>query len=183
MAEFYKNIDKFCGCDGGAGTPPLRAVGVQYDEVSPLSESPVDLEFFKQHARIDFDTDDTLCQAYIDAATQELQDWALLSFGVRTMRLRAKSLPDNYRIMYGRVDTITTGNYTNTGDYLDKGGTDVDFEYTTLGIVNHAIKVAICRYSAGLYVFREQIVETKYNAQVGLDEAKNMVKPYMNIIL
>lgn len=178
--DYYKNIDRL-GC---VNEKPLTARGVQYDEVVPVDyDSIVDLEFFKEHARIDFDTDDTLCRVYIDASIDELQDWAQMSFGVRTMRLRAKSLPDNYRIMYGRVDEVTTSGYSNTGDLLDKGGKDIDFEYTTIGRLNNAIKIAICRYAAGLYVYREQIVDTKYNAQVGIDEAKNMIKPYRNITI
>lgn len=177
--DYYKNIDHFPCADSGS----LRAVGVQYDEVVPLSNDVITLEEFKAHARIDFHSDDNLCQLYIDAAVYELQDWAQLSFGVRTMRLRAKSLPDGYRIMYGRVDTITGTDYTNTGDILDKGGRNIDIEYTTIGKLNEAIKVAVARYAAGLYIFRENITETKYSSQGLKDEAKEMLKPYRNLII
>lgn len=177
--DYYRNIDKL-GCVNGQ---PLRAVGVQYSEVSPLGSSPIDVVFFKQHARIDFDTDDDLCQLYLDAAVEELQDWSQLSFGVRTMSLKAVSLPENYKLMYGKVNEVTTEGFTNRGDLLVEGGTDIDIEYTTYGTVNNAIKVAICRYAAGLYIYREQINETKYNAQVGMDEAKKMIRPYMNITI
>lgn len=176
--EYYKNIDHF-PCE----SKPLQAVGVQYDEITPLAGNLIDLNEFKEHERIDFDTDDTLCQMYIDAAIQELQDWAQISFGVRTMRLRAKSLPDGYRIMYGRVDSIIGSDYTNTGDILDKGGRDVDFTYTTLGIFNPAIKVAIMRYAGNLYINRETVNESKYIAQAGMDEAKVMLHSYRNITI
>jgi len=180
MADFYRNIDQL-GC---VNEQPLTAKGVQYDEVDPVDYNAiVDLVFFKEHARIDFDTDDTLCRMYIDAAIDELQDWAQLSFGVRTMRLRAKSLPNNYKIMYGRVDTITTSGYSNTGDLLDKGGSNIDITYTTIGKLNNAIKIAICRYAAGLYINRETITETKFAASALQDEAKVMLRPYMNITL
>lgn len=177
--DYYKNIDKL-GC---VNDIPLRAVGVQYDEVEGLECNPVTFNFFKEHARIDFDTDDTLCEYYLDAAVEELQSWSQLSFGVRTMQLIAKSLPKNYKLMYGRVDEVLTEGFTNTGDYLNEGGTDINITYTTKGKINTAIKIAICRYAAGLYVNRENIIDTKYNAQVGMDEAKTMLQPYRNITI
>lgn len=177
--DYNRNIDRL----GSLESQPYRAVGVQYDEVVPLSVSPIDLDFFKEHARIDFDTDDTLCQMYIDAAVEELQAWSQLSFGVRTMQLIAKSLPKNFKLMYGRVDEVTTANYSNTGDYLNEGGRDIKIEYTTKGKMNSAIKVAIARYAAGLYIFRENVIDTKYSSVNLIDEAKLMVQPYKNIII
>lgn len=181
MADYYKNIDRL-GC---INERTLTAKGVQYDEVDPIADysAIVDLDFFKEHARIDFDTDDTLCRVYIDAAIEELQDWAQISFGVRTMRLRAKSLPNDYRMMYGRVDTITTTDYSNTGDLLDKGGSNIDITYTTIGKLNNAIKIAICRYAAGLYINRENVTDTKFASQTLQDEAKVMLSPYKNLII
>lgn len=176
--DFYKNIDHL-GCVRENRT----ARGIQYSVVTDLATEPVTTAFFKQHARIDFNTDDTLVAAYVKAARQELERWSQLSFGVKTMRLRALELPDNFRLMFGKVDEVTTPNYTNVGDILKEGGHHVDIEYTTLNWIDESIKIAICRYAAGLYVFRENIVETKYQAQVGMDEAKEMLKPYMNITL
>lgn len=178
MADFYKNSDKLCSLEA-----LLTASGIQYSVIEDLTEEPITIEFFKQHARIDFDTDDTLCATYIKAARQELERWSQLSFGVKTIGLTALSLPKNYRLMFGKIDTVTTPNFTNKGDILKEGGTDIDIEFTTLDWVDDAIRIAIARYAAGLYIFRENIVETKYNAQVGLDEAKTMLKPYMNITL
>ena len=178
--DYYKNVDKL-GCYGYADR--LTASGIQYSVIEDLEEEPVTLEFFKQHARIDFDTDDTLAAVYLKAARQELEQWSQLSFGVKTMGLTALSLPTNYKLMFGKVDTIETEGFTNKGDILKEGGTDIDIEYTTIGTINDAIRIAICRYAAGLYINRETVTETKYSAQSLQDEAKTMLNPYRNIIL
>lgn len=177
--DYFKNIDYL----QPSSSDKLGVKGIQYSIVQDLATEPVDLEFFKEHARIDFNTDDALCEKYIKAARQFLEGYSQLSFGVKTMRLMALELPDNYKLMFGSVDTITTPNYSNFGDILTKGGSNIDIEYTTKGIINDDIRIAICRYAAGLYVFRENIIETKYVAQVGMDEAKEMLKPYMNITM
>lgn len=179
MADFYKNCDKIC--DGNYGH--LSASGIQYSVVEDLEEEPVTLEFFKQHARIDFDTDDTLCEIYIKAARQALEQWSQLSFGVKTIVLTALSLPNNYKLMFGKVDEVTTENFTNKGDILKEGGTDIDIEFTTKDWIDDCIRVAICRYAAGLYIFRENVVESKYRAEGLMDEAKNMLNSYRNITL
>lgn len=179
MADFYKNCDKIC--DGYYGH--LTASGIQYSVIEDLTEEPVTLDFFKQHARIDFDTDDTLASVYLKASRQDLEQWSQLSFGVKTIGLTALSLPTNYKLMFGKVDSILTANFTNKGDILKEGGTDVDIEYTTVGTINDAIRIAICRYACGLYINRETVTETKYSAQSLQDEAKTMLNPYRNIIL
>lgn len=181
--DYYKNADhlgNMSTCFEFTGCP---AVGIQYYVVNDLATEPVDVPFFKKHVRIDFNVDDNLLAAYLKAARQELEQWSQLSFGVKTMRLRALQLPNNFRLMFGRVDSITTTGYTNFGDILKEGGKDVEIEYTTLDWINEAVKIAICRYAAGLYVYRENIVDTEYAAQVGMDEAKEMLKPYMNVTL
>ena len=179
MADFYKNCDKIC--DGNYGH--LTASGIQYSVIEDLETEPVTLDFFKQHARIDFDTDDTLAAIYLKAARQELERWSQLSFGVKTMGLTALSLPTNYRLMFGKVDTITTPEFTNKGDILKEGGTDLDIEFTTKDWIDDNIRVAIARYAAGLYINRETVTETKYSAQSLQDEAKTMLQPYRNITL
>lgn len=161
----------------------IGAKGVQYNIVTDLATEPVTIEFFKQHARIDFDTDDSLVSIYIKAARQALERWAQLSFGVKTISLTALNLPNNYKLMYGKVDTITTANFTNIGDILKEGGKDVAIEFTTKDWISDDIKIAVCRYAAGLYINREDIVETKYSSAGKLNEAKLMVHPYANIIL
>lgn len=177
--DYYKNADKL-GC---YATVPLTASGVQYSIIDDLATEPVTVDFFKQHARIDFDTDDTLCEVYIKAARQHLEKWSQLSFGVKTIGLTALSLPKNYRLMFGKVDTVTTANFTNKGDILKEGGTDIDIEFTTLDWIDDVVRVAICRYAAGLYINRETVTETKYSAQSLQDEAKAMLQPYRNITL
>lgn len=177
--DYYKNIDKL----GYTTTVPNTIKGVQYTVVNDLVAEPITVEFFKQHARIDFDTDDTLVSSYIKAARQELESWSQLSFGVKTIRLTALEIPDNYRLMFGKVDTVTTDDYTNVGDILKEGGKDVVIEYTTLNWIDETIKIAICRYAAGLYINRENITETKFSASQKTDEAKNMLRPYINITL
>ncbi len=178
--DYYLNVDKL-GCYDSYHK--LSASGIQYSVITDLSTEPVTLDLFKQHARIDFDTDDTLSAVYLKAARQELEQWTQLSFGVKTIGLTALSLPTNYKLMFGKVDEVTTENFTNKGDILKEGGTDIDIEYTTIGTINDAIRIAICRYAAGLYIFRENVVESKYRAEGLMDEAKTMLNPYRNIIL
>lgn len=159
--------------------------GTQYQVKTDLSIEPVDKDFFKEHARIDFDTDDTLIEVYIKAARMYLEKWAMLSFGVKTINLTAVCLPKNYRLMFGPVDTVTTADYTNTGDILKQGGHDIDIEFTTKATLftDDVVKVAICRYAAGLYIQRENILETKFAPKSLIDESKVMLDPYRNIIL
>lgn len=177
--DYYKNIDKICV----HGHHNLSASGVQYSVIEDLEEEPVTLDFFKEHARIDFDTDDTLCEIYIKAARQALEQWSQLSFGVKTIGLTALSLPKNYRLMFGKVDEVTTENFTNKGDILKEGGTDIDIEFTTKEWIDDAVRIAICRYAAGLYINRETVTETKYSAQSLQDEAKTMLQPYRNLVI
>lgn len=179
MADFYKNCDKICDDTNSR----LYASGIQYSVIVDSVEEPIDIDFFKQHARIDFDTDDTLCEIYIKAARQELERWSQLSFGVKTIGLTALSLPKNYRLMFGKVDEVTTEGFTNVGDILKEGGTDIDIEFTTKDWIDDAIRIAIARYAAGLYISRETVTDTKYSSQTLQDEAKAMLQPYRNIIL
>lgn len=178
--DYYKNVDKL-GCETSSSYWTIK--GIQYRVVTDLVAEPITLEFFKQHARIDFDTDDTLCEVYIKAARIELEQWSQLSFGVKTMGLTALELPKNYRLMFGRVNQVTTANFTNAGDILKEGGLDIDIEYTTLDWIDDTIRVAIARYAAGLYVSRENVVDTQFASQVRRDEAKLMLEPYRNITL
>jgi len=182
--DYYKNVDKLCGyANGLIGGCGYSASGVQYSVIEDLATEPVTLDFFKQHARIDFDTDDTLCATYLKSARQYLEQWSQLSFGVKTIGLTALSLPKNYKLMFGKVDEVTTAEFTNKGDILKEGGTDIDIEYTTLDWIDDAIRIAIVRYAAGLYIFRENVVESKYNYQGLMDEAQRMLNPYRNITL
>jgi len=155
--------------------------GVQYRVITDLASEPVSVDFFKEHARIDFDTDDTLVEIYIKAARIFLEQWSQLSFGVKTISLKALYLPPNYKLMFGYVDAVTTSGYTVFGDILIEGGKNVDIEYTTLGIMNDDIKIAICRMAASYYIERESKVETKFSSTSLVNEAQEMVRPYANI--
>lgn len=177
--DFYKNADKL----GIEQTIDTRAKGVQYTVINDLATEPVTIEFFKDHARIDFDTDDALVSSYLISARQFLERWAGLSFGVKTIRLTALQLPTNYKLNYGTVDTVSTTGFTNVGDILKEGGNDVSIDFTTLGVVNETVKIAICRYAAGLYINRENITNTKLSGQVKQDEAKQMLMSFRNITL
>ena len=177
--DYYKNIDKL----GRVGSVTLTASGVQYSVIEDLETEPVELDFFKDHARIDFDTDDTLCATYLKAARQELERWSQLSFGVKKIGLTALSLPNNYKLMFGKVDAVTTINYTNKGDILKEGGSDIDIEFTTKDWIDDCIKIAICRYAAGLYINRETVTNTQFSAQSLQDEAKTMLQPYRNLTI
>lgn len=175
--DFYKNID-YLDC----GSRNYRtAKGVQYRTVTDLVTEPVDVDFFKEHSRIDFSTDDNLVEVYLKAARQHLEQWSQLSFGVKTIGLTALELPDNFLLMHGRVDTITTADYTNVGDILKEGGTDISIEYTTLDWIDDTVRIAVCRYAAGLYINRENITDTKFSGQAKIDEAKVMLQPLRNI--
>lgn len=175
--DYNRNVDKL-----GCLTSYREPRGVQYSIVEDLEGEPVSLEFFKAHARIDFDCEDYLIQFYLTAAREYLEKWCQLSFGVKTIRLTALELPENYRLMYGRVDEVTTADYTNIGDILKEGGTDINIEFTTLNWIDNNIRIAICRYAAGLYVNREN-VDSKMSSTGLFDEALNMLKPYKNITL
>lgn len=172
----YANNSDYYDC---STTDEPLLYGIQYRVVTDLAVEPIDVTFFKQHARIDFDTDDTLCEAYIKAARIELEQWSQLSFGVKTIGLTALYLPKNYSLVYGPVNTITTSGFTNVGNILKEGGKDIDIEFTTLAtyFTNSMVKVAIARYAAGLYVSRENVVDTQFASQVRQDEAKLMLDP------
>jgi hypothetical protein len=155
--------------------------GVRYVQ-TVVGANIISTELFKLHARIDFDTDDALVELYVTAAQQALEQWSQLSFSIRTMRLTALSIPNNYKLMFGPVNGIITTGFTNVGDILKEGGTDVQIDFTTLGFNNvAAIEVAVARYAAGLYINRENIVDTKMNASEEMDKAKEMLSPFMNL--
>lgn len=176
--DYYKNSDYL-----ETTTDEPLLYGVQYRVKTDLATEPVTVDFFKQYARIDFDTDDSLIVSYLKSARQELEQFSQLSFGVKTIILKALYLPKNYKLMFGYVNTITTAGYTNLGDIFIEGGKDIDIEYTTLGVLNDTIKIAICRYAAGLYVFRENLIETKFNYKTEMDESRKMIRGLSNITL
>lgn len=178
--DYYRNFDHLCQ-DGSR----LTISGTSYEVVHDLYAEPVDLETFKQHERIDFDTDDALCLMYIKAARIELERYTMLSFGAKTMGFMALDVPSGYKLMFGPVESIITPGFTNFGDLLRQGGRNVEIEYTTKDTYfdDDMVKTAICRYAATLYAFREGLVISRYHDQSSIDEAKKMLDPIRNIIL
>lgn len=190
MADFYKNIDKvsaerlkdYLASKGNAVS------GITYTLETDLAEEPVDLEFFREHCRVDFNTDDELLAKYLKAARESLERYAQLSFGERTVRLDAVKLTDDWRVMYGPiVEVLTDHNLFGQHIIRNSGGRYVTIRYKTgwpLGEVPEDIKIAICRYGAGLYAMREHLVLTidgkVYEPRRMYDEAEKMINKWAN---
>ena len=158
--------------------------GISYTVVQDLQQEPVTIADFKQHARIDFNTDDNLIDLYLKSARQYLEQWSQLSFGDKIIRFRAISVPDYWQLMYGPYQDDTR----LTGDILIRGGHHVDEEFTTGWPNDHlpdAIKIAICRYAAGLYAIRENMIFSVngvvQDPNTFMDEAQKMLHPWRNI--
>lgn len=182
------NEDKWCDGNGNPLLSDPSLSGIQYSVVTDLTAEPVTLEDFKLHARIDYNTDDTLCAMYLKAARQYLEEWSQKSFGTKTMKLTALNLPKNYRIMYGPLNVVTdpVDTYTTVGDILKDGPyKDVSITYTTTWIVPEAVKVAICLEAAAQYMIREAVVfsvnGTIQEPTELQDRAKRLLRPFMNI--
>lgn len=175
--DFYKNADHFC-------KPYSHGVsGIQYHVLEDLVLEPVDVSFFRKHARIDYNMDEALIRTYVAAARQELEQWAQLSFGRKVIHFQALNIPNNYRLMYGPVDTVDGAKHT--GDILQHGGGPVDITFTTKEDTTDLVRVAICRYATGLYEQRENYT-TDYEGNVItasrlIDEAKMMLQPIRNV--
>ena len=181
MADFDKNFDYYAYYKQG-GQASQRPQGVQY-KIDPLVSPVVDNAFFKQHARIDFDTDDALVTSYIAAATLHLEHYCQKSFGTRTVTLHARYLPVDYKLMYGPVASVTSGQDV-IGDILTESVTDDTVIYDTDSNLSTdpTVKVAICRYAAGLYMERENVTESKWANSNLKGEAEKMLQPYRNVI-
>lgn len=161
------------------------AKGIQYRTVTDLTAEPVDLPFFKLHAKVDFEMDDSLIPTYIKAARQELEKKYQISFGDKTMKLFALRLPKEYNLMYGPVKAIQTpaDTFTLLGDIIKSDCEQKDIEITyTVGWTEglpEAIKIAICQRATGLYMKRENIV-TAIGYSMLLDQAAETMKQFRN---
>lgn len=159
--------------------------------LSDLVQEPVTVSDFKLHARIDFNTDDALVAKYLKAAREYLEKWSQLSFGVKTIRMTAHRLPNRYKLMHGPYTAINDPDRTLTGangDILVQGGTDIDVELTSgWGVAGlpEAIKVAICKYAAGLYAIRENYIYSvngvPHEPSEVMDEAQKLIRPWANV--
>lgn len=183
--DFYKNIDHL-GCENAQQNHSVS--GVEYQFLTDLTEEPVSLEDFKEHCRIDYNTDDALLAKYLKAARQYLEQWSQLSFGVRTVQMTALSMVDNWKVMFGPVDTVKLP-YKKFGKDIitNSRGNNVTIEYTTkwpLGLPED-IKVAICLEAATMYMVRESVVFTVNGVAQSPDEthdrALKLVNNYSNI--
>jgi len=197
MADYYKNSD-YLGCDtlasrgfGRIGQSRPAVEGVEYTVIDDLAQEPVTLADFKHHARVDFNTDDNLLAFYLKASREYLEQWSQLSFGVKTIRFTALRVPNRWKLMFGPYTAINDPDRTlfgAKGDILMQGGTDIDIELTS-GWPNdelpEAIKVAICRYAAGLYAVRENLIYSvngvPHEPSEVMDEAQKMLNPWRNI--
>lgn len=188
--DYYKNIDKLCCPDslGRIGQRRPAVEGVDYAVIQDLDQEPVTLQDFADHCRVDFNVDDNLLAFYLKSARQYLEQWSQLSFGVKTIRFRALRVPNRWKLMFGPFTAINDPDRTLFGDILMQGGTEVDIELTSgwgAAGLPEAIKVAICRYAAGLYAIRENYIlninGTIQEPSQVMDEAQKMVRPWANV--
>lgn len=173
MAEFDKNCDQLTSI-----YPVYERSSVSGLQLSILSESdyvePWNLEEFKDHAKIDFATDDNLLNLYLKSARIDVEQYLQRSLGIRSIRLIALRLPKNYRLPFGPVEEITTSGYTLFGDIVKEGGEEVTIDYTTNeSLVNDSIKQAIYKQAFNYYENRDS------NQPVEMDSiVKKILSPY-----
>lgn len=156
MADFDKNIDQICnfGLPRYDTYPATSGLQISFIDETEYEE-PVTVLEFKDHAYIDDATDDNLLALYLKAARIDVENYLQKSLGIRTVQLLAQRLPKNYRLPWGPVEAIDTADYTNFGDILIEGGTDLTIEYTTnASLVNDSIKVAIYQTAFNIYEVR-----------------------------
>lgn len=163
-----------------------QSEGIQYRKVTDLVEEPISLEFFKLHAKIDYEFEDAVMSSYIKAARQDLEKYSQLSFGDRQMKLLALRLGVKHRLMYGPVLSIVSPEnvYTIVGDIItsEEVQENVEIVYNvgwgSPGLPE-TIKIAICQTAAGLYAHRENLI-TDINFVTVMDQAKKMVDKEAN---
>ena len=200
MADYYKNSDYF-GCDtiasrgfGRIGQTRSAVEGVEYVVLDDLVQEPVTLSDFKEHARIDFNVDDNLASMYLKSAREYLEQYSQLSFGDKKTQFTALRVPNRWKLMFGPflpsypADNDHVELFGAKKDILLNGGQNVDIElYTGWGAMGlpDAIKVSICRYAAGLYAIRENLIYSEngvpHEPTEVMDEAQKMLAPWRNI--
>ena len=176
MADFDKNCDQL-----NALFPVYERDRVSGLQVTIISEAyyvePYDLDDFKDHAKIDFATDDNLLNLYLKAARIDVEQYLQRSLGVRTINLLALHLPKNYRLPFGPVASITTSGFTLFGDIIKEDGKDVNIEYITSDtLVNDSIIQSIYKQAFNYYENRDS------NQPVELQSiVKAILAPYRSI--
>lgn len=167
MADFYKNCDYLDDCPDERG-----AVGLSY-HLGELEEEPVTIQDFKEHAKIDFDTDDNLITIYLVSARETVEQILRKSLGVRTVNIFAEHLPDKFKLDWGNYATVAT---IFGKDILKDGGDDLELSFTTENtVLNTNIKNAILMQAFDYYE-RKGV----YSGG-GTDEVMNILQPYRNI--
>ncbi|MCY4781705.1 head-tail connector protein [Sphingobacterium sp. UT-1RO-CII-1] len=161
--------------------------GLEYELLTDLEAEPVTLSDFKAHCRIDYNVDDRLLEIYLKASRQHLEKVAQLSFGERKVRMTALTMVDNWKVMYGPVDKVELPHVKFGKDIItNSGGTNVSIEWTTKWSTGLPmdIVVAICRYGAGLYAVRENMILSVngvvHEPKNYMDEAQKMVMKWGN---
>ena len=186
MANYFNNEDIILRNRYGRASDPASSIsGIQYHVVEDLEDEPVDIDFFKDHIRVDWSTDDNLLESYLKSSRQYLENWSQLSFGSKTMKLTALRLPANYKLMFGPIDSVT--GYDNVGDtMLNPMLVNVSIAFTTKWeSLPEAIKIAICKHAAWDYMVREKIATTEkgnlQEAKEFYDESQKLLLPYRNV--
>jgi len=180
MADYEKNIDQLSEFLLPSYQNSNRASGL---DVSFVDESeyvePYSLDEFKDHAQIDFATDDNLLELYLKAARIDVENYLQKSLGIRTVNLLALTLPKNYRLPFGPVDSISTIGFSNFGDLLVEGGENINIEYVTkVTLVNDSIKQSIYKQAYNYYENRNSNEPTQMDSIV-----KVILNPYKSITL
>ena len=178
--DFDKNVDQlyFTGLPKYGQSDRVSGLQFQFDDSYYIE--PWDIQDFKDFARIDTDTDDNLLALFLKSARITVEQYLQKSLGVRTVLLFATKLPKNYLLPWGPVDTILTDGFTNFGDILREGGTDVELEYTTSGLINDTILTAIYKQAYGLYENRDKYRDPKFASGL-IDEVKRDLAPFKRL--
>lgn len=193
--NYAKNEDYFTKRNNSRiGNPSPAVEGVEYVVLEDLVQEPVTLQDFADHCRVDFNVDDNLLAFYLKAAREYLEQYSQLSFGDKKIQFTALRVPNRWRLMFGPfLPSDPTDNdhvelFGAKKDTLLNGGENVDIElYTGWGAIGlpDAIKVAICRYGAGLYAIRENLIYSEngvpHEPTEVMDEAQKMLNPWRNI--
>lgn len=175
--DYFRNFDLLCNDLPTSCYPAISGLQISVIDESNYVE-PVSVEEFKAHGYIDTDTDDSLLDLYLKAARIDVENYLQKSLGIRTIRLMALKLPTNYRLPWGPVETIVSSGFTNFGNILIEGGTDVTVEYTTnASLVNDSIKGAIYKQCFNYYENRDSNVMTTQGTSLE-SVTKVILNPY-----
>lgn len=92
----------------------------------------IDLDVVKSHLRVEFNDDDALIQAYVDAAVSHIDGpggWLGRSVWPQTLELRQNVFGDDTRLPYGPVQSVTSIKYVD-GDGAEQTVPPADYFLT-----------------------------------------------------